>query len=94
MMGGFEGFGGGMGFGGIGMLVFWGLVIAGVVLLARRFTAGPSSSPVPPVRGKTAAEIALSATRRARSTRKNSSRSGMTSKRARRMAVNAKRPPI
>ena len=57
MMGGFEGFGGGMGFGGIGMLVFWGLVIAGVVLLARRFTAGPSSSPVPPVRGKTAAEI-------------------------------------
>jgi len=57
MMGGFEGFGGGMGFGGIGMLVFWGVVIAGVVLLARWFTAGPSSSSVSPVRGKTAADI-------------------------------------
>jgi len=46
-----------MGFGGIGMLVFWGLIIAGVVLLARWFTAGPSSSSAPPVRGKTAADI-------------------------------------
>lgn len=44
MMGGFDGFGGGMGFGGIGMLIFWGLIIAGVVLLARWFGAGPSSS--------------------------------------------------
>ncbi|HSD53996.1 MAG TPA: SHOCT domain-containing protein [Burkholderiales bacterium] len=35
MMGGFEGFGGGMGFGGFGMILFWGLVIAGVVVLAR-----------------------------------------------------------
>jgi putative membrane protein len=35
MMGGFEWFGGGMGFGGFGMILFWGLVIAGVVVLAR-----------------------------------------------------------
>jgi putative membrane protein len=35
MMWGFEGFGGGMGFGGFGMILFWGLVIAGVVVLAR-----------------------------------------------------------
>ncbi len=57
MMGGFEGFGGGMGFGGIGMLLFWGLLIAGVVLLVRWFGAGPSSSALPPVRGKSAVDI-------------------------------------
>ncbi|MCC7184340.1 MAG: SHOCT domain-containing protein [Rhodocyclaceae bacterium] len=32
---GFDGFGGGMGFGGFGMIVFWGLLIAGVVMLVR-----------------------------------------------------------
>jgi putative membrane protein len=37
MMWGFDGFGGGMGFGGIGMILFWGLVVAGVVVLARSF---------------------------------------------------------
>jgi putative membrane protein len=35
MMSGFEGFGGAMGFGGIGMILFWGLVIAGVIMVAR-----------------------------------------------------------
>jgi len=57
MMGGFDGFGGGMGFGGIGMLLFWGLVIAGVVLLARRFGTGPSSSSAAAPPGKTALDI-------------------------------------
>jgi putative membrane protein len=58
MMGGFEGFGGGMGFGGIGMLLFWALVIGGIVVLARWFFASSSStSLVPPSRGKTALEI-------------------------------------
>ncbi len=44
MMGGF---GGGMGLGGIGMLVFWALVIVGVVLALRWF-AGESSSRTAP----------------------------------------------
>ena len=45
MMWGFDGFGGGMGFGGIGMILFWGLVIAGVVVLARWFGAfGPGGA--------------------------------------------------
>jgi len=57
MMGGFNGFGGGMGFGGIGMLLFWGLVIAGVVLLARWWGTGPSSSASSPARGKSALDI-------------------------------------
>lgn len=57
MMGGFNGFGGGMGFGGIGMLLFWGLVIIGVVLLARRFGAGPSSSSAAVPTGKTPLDI-------------------------------------
>lgn len=57
MMGGFNGFGGGMGLGGLGMLLFWGLVIAGVVLLVRWFGGGPSSSSASPGRGKTALEI-------------------------------------
>ena len=35
MMNGFEGFGGAMGFGGIGMILFWGLVIASVIMAAR-----------------------------------------------------------
>jgi len=57
MMGGFDGFGGGMGFGGIGMLIFWGLIIAGVVLLARWFGAGPSSSSAATPPGRTALDI-------------------------------------
>jgi len=32
---GFEGFGGAMGFGAIGMILFWGLVIAGAIMVAR-----------------------------------------------------------
>lgn len=59
MMGGMEGFGfgGGMGFGGLGMLLFWGLVIGGVVLLARWLFAGSSPGIAAPARGKTALEI-------------------------------------
>jgi|AP12_2_1047962.scaffolds.fasta_scaffold11456_2 putative membrane protein len=57
MMGGFDGFGGGMAFGGFGMLIFWALVIAGVVLLVRWFGAGPSSSAASAERGKGAADI-------------------------------------
>lgn len=48
MMSGFEGFGGGMGFGGIGMILFWGLVIAGVIVLVRWLTASrtpPGAAP-------------------------------------------------
>ncbi|MCL4798899.1 MAG: SHOCT domain-containing protein [Burkholderiales bacterium] len=51
------GFGGGMGFGGLGMLVFWGLVIVGVVVLARWLFTGSSSGIAAPVRGKTALDI-------------------------------------
>ena len=32
---GSDGYGGGMGFGGIGMILFWGLIIFAVVMLAR-----------------------------------------------------------
>ena len=45
---GFDGFGGGMGFGGIGMILFWGLVIAGVIMLARWFGGAGSSWGAPP----------------------------------------------
>jgi putative membrane protein len=54
MMGGF---GGGMGFGGIGMLLFWGLLIAAVVLLVRWFGSGSSATFSPWARGKSALEI-------------------------------------
>lgn len=41
---GFDGFGGGMGFGGIvGMILFWGLVIV-VVIVAARWLGGAGSS--------------------------------------------------
>lgn len=57
MMGGFDGFGGGMAFGGIGMLLFWGLVIGGVVLAARWFAVNRSSTSLSLARGKNALEI-------------------------------------
>jgi len=57
MMSGFEGFGGGMGFGGLGMLLFWGLVIAGVVVFARWFGARTSPRSAPPPHGRSALEI-------------------------------------
>jgi len=46
-----------MAFGGIGMLIFWGLLIVGVVLLARWLTAQSSSSSATPARGKSASDI-------------------------------------
>ncbi|MCZ7566075.1 MAG: SHOCT domain-containing protein [Burkholderiales bacterium] len=51
------GFGGGMGFGGLGMLLFWALVIAGIVMLARWLFAGSSAGIAALGRGKTALEI-------------------------------------
>lgn len=58
MMWGYDGFGFGGGAMGIGMLLFWGLVIVAVVMLARGF--GRSSRPgadVPSVRDKTPLDI-------------------------------------
>lgn len=58
MMWGYNGFGmGGLGM-GIGMLLFWGLIIIGIVMLVRGFggTAGSVASE-PRVRDKTALEI-------------------------------------
>jgi len=46
-----------MGFGGIGMLLFWGLVIGGIVVLARWLTVGPSSGIASPARGRTPLDI-------------------------------------
>ena len=44
MMWGFDGFGMGWGGMGIGMLLFWGLIIAAIVVLVRGFGAGPGKS--------------------------------------------------
>lgn len=54
MMWGYSGFGGG-GF-GIGMLLFWGVIIAGIVLVARGFSGG-SGVGEPRVRDRTPLEI-------------------------------------
>ena len=56
-MSGFDGFSGGMLFGGLGMLLFWGLVIAGVVLAVRWLVAGHSSTSATSADGKPALEI-------------------------------------
>ena len=52
------GWGGGM-FGGIGMIFFWGIIIALVLLLVRRFGGGwpLQSSSQPPRAGSTALDI-------------------------------------
>ena len=56
MMWGYDGFGfGGVGM-GIGMLLFWGLIIAAIVVLVRGFSARPGSSE-PRLREKTALDI-------------------------------------
>ena len=52
-MGGF-GFGGGAM--GIGMLLFWGVIITAIVMLVRG-SAGGSAAPAPDVRGKTSLDI-------------------------------------
>ncbi len=54
MMWGYSGFGGG-GM-SIGMLLFWGLIIAAIVMLVRRFGGG-SAAGEPRVRDRTALEI-------------------------------------
>jgi len=56
MMWGYDGFGFG-GFGmGIGMLLFWGLIIFGIVMLARGF-GGASNASESGSRGKTPLDI-------------------------------------
>jgi len=52
---GFGGWGWGMGVGPLLMILFWVLVIVGVVALFRSLQSGPQSGPGP--RAKTAAEI-------------------------------------
>ena len=44
MMWGYDGFGYGGGAMGIGMLLFWGLIIAAILVLARGFDAAPGGS--------------------------------------------------
>ena len=53
---GFSGFGGGIGFGGIGMILFWGLVIAGVVVLVR-WTGASGRAMAPRGETRTALDI-------------------------------------
>jgi putative membrane protein len=56
MMWGYDGYGFGGGAMGIGMLFFWGLIIAAIVVLARGLGAG-SGRGEPKVREKTALDI-------------------------------------
>ena len=44
MMWGFDGFGMGWGAMGIGMLLFWGLIIAAIAILARGFGGRPAGN--------------------------------------------------
>jgi putative membrane protein len=58
MMWGYNGFGPALGFGGmgIGMLLFWGLIVLGIVMLARGL-AGTSRASEPRARDKTPLDI-------------------------------------
>ena len=57
MMWGYDGFGfGGVGM-GVGMLVFWALIIGAVVVLVRAFGGGRSGGSESPPRGRTALDI-------------------------------------
>ena len=56
MMWGYDGFGFGGGAMGIGMLLFWGLIIAAIVMLARGF-GGKSGGDEPSLRGKSPLDI-------------------------------------
>lgn len=56
MMWGYDGFGFGGGLMGIGMLVFWGLIIAAIVMLARGF-GGRSGRSEPSLAEKTGLDI-------------------------------------
>ncbi|MGP1678472.1 MAG: SHOCT domain-containing protein [Burkholderiales bacterium] len=58
MMWGYDGIGFGGGGMGIGMLLFWGLIIFGIVMLARGFGGWSSSGAgVPAVRDKTPLDV-------------------------------------
>ena len=56
MMWGYHDFGFGGGGMGIGMLLFWGLIVAAIVVLARGL-AGGAPPPAPEVRDKTPLDI-------------------------------------
>ena len=56
MMWGYDGFGMGWGGMGIGMLLFWGLIIFGIVMLARGFGGRPAGNE-PSLREKTPLDI-------------------------------------
>jgi len=49
MMWGYDGFGMGWGAMGIGMILFWGLIIAAIVVLARGFGSRPGAGEPRPV---------------------------------------------
>jgi putative membrane protein len=58
MWGGYDhGWGWGMGFGMISMVLFWVLVIVGIVVLVRWTAAGTGTSSAGPTSGKTALDI-------------------------------------
>ena len=57
MMWGYDGFGYGGGAMGIGMLLFWGLIIFLVVMLVRGFGGGSGFGSQPRMRDKTALDI-------------------------------------
>ena len=75
MMWGYDGFGFGGGAMGIGMLLFWGLIIAAIVVLARGFGARTGGSE-PRLREKTALDILGERLPEVRSTRVSSRKSG------------------
>ena len=52
-----NGFGGAMGFGGIGMLIFWALVIGGVVVVARWLSVKSSADNVASERQRSPLDI-------------------------------------
>ena len=56
MMWGYDGFGFGGGVMGIGMLLFWGLIIALIFMMVRGF-GGPRNASEPRTRDRTALEI-------------------------------------
>ena len=86
-MWGYDGFGyGGIGM-GIGMLVFWGLIIAAIVVLARGF-GGKSGGSEPRLREKTPLDILGERLPGARSAKRSSRKSGATYRPARRVSVN------
>ena len=57
MMWGYDGFGFGWGGMGIGMLLFWGIIVVAIVLLVRAFGTASSRESEPGGRGKSPLDI-------------------------------------